>query len=103
MDADNREIIAEVPDFCPNVEGLITMGKLSPEQKYIVETLSVLRQQGDWACETARVAHNISLANNKQIRLWKEKFQSPVAIAIWLLGIATCAFIGAWFKEKLFK
>lgn len=101
MNLDDKEPIKEVPRFESEMSGVMELGQLTKEQKFVVEALCRIEQKADWACETSRMAYNLALGSARQIQTWKVKFQSPVAIAIWLLGIATCAFIGAWIQKKM--
>jgi hypothetical protein len=79
-----KEIDA-VPDFKPDIdESLLEKLPENDPTKTILININVNRQYSKWGCETARLAFNLSLQNEKRI----DRFQNWAFVTIGALVVA---------------
>jgi len=81
--------IVEVPEFKSDVPDNVRFDMSDKQfRTWLADTLSVINQRQKWQAEHLVEAYNATMANEKQIKKWKNKIESPitalVAIAVWL-------------------
>ncbi len=72
--------IKEIPTFKHEIDD-ISLSKMTEAEKYIVTTISEMKQMVRWGCGVAMTAHNLAVEHQRMIdNLWRK----PV---LWFFGM----------------
>lgn len=93
------EHIKEAPVFSPQLPENATFA--SKGDRWIAQQLSVVRQHQEWHARILIVTHNRSADSAQWIREWRRKYESPIRLILFVLGILLTAFLGGLVEHSL--
>lgn len=82
--------IDHVPEFKTDVSELVR-SKMTEENALLADTLSIIRQQGEWSCRISMEAYNLGVEN----AIWKQR------LLMGIVGVVFSAGVGAFFAILL--
>ncbi len=90
--------IAEMPAFnsrVPEIARQRMQDKGDEDALFIADTSSIMDQRTDWIVRHIVISHNLSIANTRQIRTWKNKIESPLTYLAALGAFIASTGLGA--------
>jgi hypothetical protein len=87
--------VVPVPNFESDIPHHL-LNKLPPDQKYLLETASITKQQGAWLCERVhyvnRAVVDVDIRTQRNDR-WIALSKSKWAFAAWIFTVAVPVFL----------